>query len=156
MSDVLYDATASMVRTNPFGTVLVVFLTLLGIILAVARIPLLETFGIPIAYERIAGIVGILLVVLGFMRMLIWWIATKLDRLVIKEDEILWTHGLLNKQYTEINMGSVRAVRVSQGILRRIMNAGDVTIFTSGDVPELVVKGLPNPSAIREHIKSEA
>jgi len=156
MSDVLYDATASMVRTNPFGTVLVVFLTLLGIILAVARIPLLETFGIPIAYERIAGIVGILLVVLGFMRMLIWWIATKLDRLVIKEDEILWTHGLLNKQYTEINMGSVRTVRVSQGILQRIMNAGDVTIFTSGDVPELVVKGLPNPSAIREHIKSEA
>lgn len=155
MSNVLYEASPSMVRMNPFGTLLVILLILLGIFLAVAGGQLLAEIGIPVGDKRIVGIVGILLVAVGFLRLSSWWVATKLDRLVIKEDELVWTHGLLNKEYTEINMGSVRTVRVSQSMLQRIMNAGDVTIFTSGDVPELVVKGLPNPNAIREHIKSE-
>ena len=156
MSDVLYEASPSLVRLNPFGTFLVLLVTLFGVVLALAPGPLVAMLPVPIGGERVAVIVGILVVLFGFLRLLSWWIVTKLDRLVIKEDEIVWTHGLLNKQYTEINMASVRTVRVSQGILQRIMNAGDVTVFTSGDVPELVVKGLPNPGAIRDHIKSEA
>ena len=156
MSDVLYEASPSLVRMNPFGTFLVLLVTLFGVVLALIPGPLVAVLPVPIGGERVAGIVGILLVLLGFLRLLSWWIVTKLDRLVIKEDEIVWTHGLLNKQYTEVNMASVRTVRVRQSILQRIMNAGDVTVFTSGDVPELVVRGLPNPGAIRDHIKSEA
>lgn len=155
MSTILYEASPSLVRKNPFGTLLVILMILFGVLLAVGKGAVLAGLGIQAGDGKIFGIVGILLVVVGFFRLLSWWVATKLDHLVIKEDEIVWTHGLLNKQYTEINMGSVRTVRVSQGILQRIMNAGDVTIFTSGDIPELVVKGLPNPGAIREHIKSE-
>jgi len=156
MPNVLYEASPSMVRMKPLGTALMILLTLFGVLVAVAGGPLLAAYGIPVGDDRVVGIVGIALVVIGFVRLLSWWIATKLDRLVIEEDEIIWTHGLLKKEYTEININSVRTVRVSQGILQRIMDAGDVTIFTSGDVPELMVKGLPNPSAIREHIKSEA
>jgi uncharacterized membrane protein YdbT with pleckstrin-like domain len=156
MSNVLYEASPSLVRMKPLGTLLFVLLILLGIFLAFAAGPVLAQMGVPAGDKKITGIIGIVLVVIGFLRLLSWWIATKLDRLVIKDDEIVWTHGLLNKQYTEINMGSVRTVRVSQGLLQRIMNAGDVTIFTSGDIPELVVKGLPNPGAIRSYIKPEA
>ena len=155
MSNVLYEASPSMVRMNPFGTLLMILLILLGIFLAVAGGQLLAAIGIPVGDKRIVGGIGILVVAVGFLRLLSWWVATKLDRLVIKEDEVVWTHGLLNKEYTEINMGSVRTVRVSQSMLQRIMDAGDVTIFTSGDIPELMVKGLPNPGAIREHIKSD-
>jgi uncharacterized membrane protein YdbT with pleckstrin-like domain len=156
MSNVLYEASPSLVRMKPLGTLLFVLLILLGIFLAFARGPVLAQMGVPVGNEKITGSIGIVLVVIGFVRLLSWWIATKLDRLVIKGDEIVWTHGLLKKQYTEINLGSVRTVRVSQGILRRIMNAGDVTIFTSGDIPELMIKGLPNPGAIRSYIKPEA
>jgi uncharacterized membrane protein YdbT with pleckstrin-like domain len=156
MSNVLYEASPSLVRMKPLGTLLFVLLILLGIFLAFAAGPVLAQMGVPAGDKKITGIIGIVLVVIGFLRLLSWWIATKLDRLVIKDGEIVWTHGLLNKQYTEINMGSVRTVRVSQGVLQRIMNAGDVTIFTSGDIPELVVKGLPNPGAIRSYIKPEA
>ena len=79
----------------------------------------------------------------------------KSDQLVIKDDEIVWTHGLVNKDYTEISMGSVRTTRISQTLLQRIMNAGDIEIYTSGDNPELVVKGLPDPSEIRRLIKGQ-
>jgi uncharacterized membrane protein YdbT with pleckstrin-like domain len=158
MSNVLYEASPSMVRMHPLATLVVISLIVFGIVLAVAGEPLLANYGLPVGDKKIVGIVGIVgivLVLFGFLRLLSWWIATKLDHLVIKRGEIVWTHGLLNKQYTEINMGSVRTVRVSQGLLQRVMNAGDISIYTSGDVPELVVKGLPDPGAIRDYIKSE-
>lgn len=92
----------------------------------------------------------------GILLLLYWYLQTKADHLLIKTDEVVWTHGLINKQYTEVNMSSIRTVRVSQSLLQRILNAGDIAIFTAGDQPELVIKGLPNPEEIREHIKGQA
>lgn len=155
MSKVLYQASPSMVRMNPLGTVLVVLLGIGGILAAVLAQPVAAAVGLPPEASRYVGLAGIVLLGLAFLRLLTWWATTKLDHLVIKEDEIVWTHGLLNKQYTEINMGSVRTVRVNQSLMQRLMNAGDVVIFTSGDVPELVVRGLPDPRAIRDYIKGE-
>jgi uncharacterized membrane protein YdbT with pleckstrin-like domain len=140
LSDILYDANPSMVRMNPFGTAVAVLAVPFG---AVGSI----VIGPPIAFALIAIAGGAVLL------LLYWYLATKQDHLVIKRDEIVLTHGLLNKQYTEINMSSVRTVKVSQTLLQRIMDAGDVAIYTAGDQPELVVRGLPNPAAIREHIK---
>jgi uncharacterized membrane protein YdbT with pleckstrin-like domain len=143
LSEILYDANPSMVRMNPFGTVLAVLAIPFG---AVGSVLL----GPPIAFALIAVAGGAVLL------LLYWYLATKLDHLVIKQDEIVLTHGLLNKQYTEINMSSVRTVKISQTLLQRIMDAGDVAIYTAGDQPELVVRGLPDPSSIREHIKGQA
>lgn len=123
MSDILYEANPSMVRMNPFGTVLAVLLIPVG--------------------------VGIILLVY-------WYILAKVDHLTIKTDEIVWSHGLLNKQITEINMSSVRTVRVKQSLLQRILKAGDIEIYTAGDMPEVVIRGMPEPEAIRDHIKGQS
>jgi uncharacterized membrane protein YdbT with pleckstrin-like domain len=157
MSKVLYEASPSMVRMNPIGTVAMFLLVLLGVAIAVGGAGLIGMLGFPLPEmdARIFGIAGIVLVVIGFVRLLLWWISTKVDHLKIKEDELIWTHGLLSKQFVEISLGSVRTVRVNQSILQRLMNAGDVTIFTSGDAPELVIRGLPEPDAIRHHVKGE-
>ena len=155
MTDVLYEASPSMIRSNPVGTTLVIMLILLGVYLAIVADQVAASVGLPEGSTKIVGIVGIVLVAIGFVQLLAWWIATKFDHLQVTEDEIIWTHGLLSKQYTEINMSSVRTVRVAQSLLQRIMNAGDVSIFTSGDDPELVVRGLPGPAAIRQHGKGE-
>ena len=158
MSKILYEASPSMVRMNPIGTVLMFLLILAGITIAVAGGQIVESLGISVedVDRRIFGVVGIVLLVIGFFRLLAWWVATKFDHLKIKEDELVWSHGLLNKQYVEITMSSVRTVRVNQSILQRMMNAGDITIFTSGDKPELVIRGLPDPDIIRDNIKGEA
>lgn len=91
----------------------------------------------------------------GILLLLYWYIQTKVDKLTIKEDEVVWTHGLISKQYTEISMSSIRTVRVQQSLLQRILNAGNVQIYTAGDQPELVVKGLPHPDKIRDLIKGQ-
>lgn len=92
---------------------------------------------------------------IGIILLLYWYLQTKADKLTIKSDEIVGVHGLISKQYTEINMSSVRTVKVSQSLLQRILNAGNVAIYTSGDDPELVIKGLPNPNEIRDYIKGQ-
>lgn len=156
MAKLLYEASPSLVRMNPLGTLLAVVLMLAGVVVAIAGGPVAAAIGLPPESKQWVGAAGILVLALAFLRLLIWWVATKIDHLEIKADEIVWTHGLLNKQYTEIGMGSVRTVRVSQTLVQRMLNAGDVTIFTSGDLPELVVRGLPNPGVIREYIKGDA
>jgi uncharacterized membrane protein YdbT with pleckstrin-like domain len=143
LSNILYDAHPSMLRMNPFGTLLAVVAVLFGAAGgAVLKPP------ISLALLGIAG--GALLL------LLYWYLVTKMDRLVIRRDEIALTHGLLSRQYTEIGMPSVRTVKVSQTLIQRIMDAGDIEIYTTGDDPELVVKGLPKPGAIRELIKGQA
>ena len=93
---------------------------------------------------------------IGILLLLYWYLLTKSDKLTIKSDEIVWTHGLISKQYTEINMASVRTTRITQSLLQRILGAGNVAIYTAGDEPEVVVKGLPNPERIRDYIKGQS
>jgi len=149
MSEVLYDAHPSMIRSRPFTTLLALALIPLGIGLALMGGSL-----IPEA-APVVGVVGLAVAALAFLTLLAWYVRTKTDHLVINEEEIVWTHGLLNKGYTEINMSSVRTTRINQTLMQRIMNAGDVEIYTSGDAPELVIKGLPNPGEIRALIKGQ-
>ena len=92
----------------------------------------------------------------GILALLWMYVKTKVDKLTIKSDELVWEHGLLSKDYTEISMNSVRTAKVSQSILQRMLNAGDLYIYTAGDNPEVVIKGLPEPSRIREYIKGQA
>ena len=101
--------------------------------------------------------VSILLIPLGVGVVLLLWmyLKTKMDRLTIKSDELVWEHGLLNKDYTEINMNSVRTAKVTQSVLQRLLNAGDLFIYTAGDDPEVVIRGLPQPGRIREYIKGQ-
>ena len=102
-------------------------------------------------------VLAILLIPLGIgiLILLYWYLTMKADKLLIKEDEVVWTHGLLSKQYVEINMSSIRTVRVGQTLLQRMLNAGKIEIFTAGDAPELTINGMPNPDKIRDLIKGE-
>lgn len=123
VSTTLYEANPSMVRMNPFITVLSILLIPVGI--------------------------GIII--------LLWlYLKTKMDKLTIKTDEVVWVHGLLNKSYTEINMDSVRTVKINQSLLQRMLNAGDVMIYTAGDNPEVVIRGLPDPDKVRDYIRGQS
>ena len=104
-------------------------------------------------------IIAILLVpVFGIgLIILLWlWVQSKMDKLTIRPSEVIYTHGLLSKSYTELSMHSIRSVKITQSLLQRILNAGNVAIYSAGDAPEVVVKGLPDPGEIRELIKGRS
>lgn len=159
MSEVLYSANPSVWRTRPMGTLIAWLLVAAGAYvgltghlpyaqLLIDRFPALASFDL--------RIVGYAIGALGLFNLLRWWLSCLVDRLEIRPNEILWTHGLLNKNYTEINMSSIRTVRVYQSLLQRMLGAGDLVIFTTGDDPELAVRGLPHPNDIRDHIRQRA
>jgi uncharacterized membrane protein YdbT with pleckstrin-like domain len=156
-SKVLYEAHPSLIRMRPFATLLALVLMLLGIRVALsgwALLPASLSQLVSWIDERLVKVAGILLFALSTLQLLIWWVSTRTDQLKITDDEILWTHGLVNKKYTELGMGSVRTVQVSQSLLQRLLDAGDIRVFTTGDLPELVVRGLPDPRRIRELVKA--
>lgn len=156
-TQIRYEAHPSMLRMRPFATVVVLALALLGILIAVlgnGLLPAALREGVGTLEPRILQTVGMVIFALSAFQLLVWWVSTRTDHLRISDDEILWTHGLINKEYTEIGMSSVRTVRVTQSLLQRMMSAGDIAIFTTGDIPELVVRGLPDPRAIRELVKT--
>lgn len=156
-SSVRYEAHPSMFRMRPIATVFMLALALAGVLVAVTGTGFLpaslsaQAAGMD---AKIVQVVGIAVFAIAALQLLIWWAATLTDHLKITDDEVLWTRGVFNKQYTEIGMGSVRTVRVTQSLLQRLLHAGDISIFTTGDIPELVVRGLPNPNRIRELVKA--
>lgn len=100
-------------------------------------------------------IVAVLLipVAVGVIILLWWYLQTKSSKLTVFENEILFEKGLLSKERSEVNISIVRTVRVKQSFFNRIFGVGTVSIYTAGDNPEIVAKGMPDPNRIRELIK---
>lgn len=159
MSEVLDKANPSVWRSHPFGALIAWILVLLGLVVAfTGAIPFIPEPRQPIQLPEGLQVrwLGYGLLAIGLFQLLRWWLATLMDQLEIHERELVWTHGLLSKEYTEINMASVRTVRIEQSLFQRIVGAGDLQIFTAGDAPELTIRGLPRPQEIRQHIKRQS
>jgi uncharacterized membrane protein YdbT with pleckstrin-like domain len=96
----------------------------LGFILALALIP---AFGV------------------GLVILLVWYLMSISHHIEVASDRVRYSHGLLSKDRVEIAVSSIRSVRVRQSLFQRIMSTGDLSIFTAGDQPEIVIKGIPHP-----------
>lgn len=87
---------------------------------------------------------------LGLLILLWWYLQTRAAKLTITDNEIIYETGLLNKQHSEVSISSVRTVRVNQSFFNRIFGVGVITVYTAGDKPEIVAKGMPDPNRVRE------
>jgi uncharacterized membrane protein YdbT with pleckstrin-like domain len=90
---------------------------------------------------------------IGLLILLAWHLQNKSSKLTINENEILFEKGLLNKERSEVNISSVRTTKVKLSFFDRIFGVGSVEIYTAGDSPEIVAKGLPDPNKISEIIR---
>ncbi len=93
---------------------------------------------------------GVGLVLLG-----VWWIIARSTRLTVDEVRATLTSGILSKQVTEVQLSSIRTVKIDKTLVDRIFDVGTVSVYTSGDAPELVVKGMPDPEALAHALRRE-
>ena len=91
----------------------------------------------------------LLLSVVGILVIAVWWVMHKGERLALSEREVLLERGLLSKQRTEVALGSIRSVRITQSLGQRIFDVGHVEMFRAGDVAEIAIKNMPRPGRIR-------
>ena len=90
---------------------------------------------------------------LGILILLWWFLQCKSTKLSVNENEILFEKGLLSKERSEVNISSIRTIKVKQSFFNRIFGVGTIEIYTAGDNPEIVAAGLPDPNQVRELIK---
>lgn len=104
----------------------------------------------------IGFILAVLLVpvAIGILILMVWYLRCKSTLLEIRGNEIVLERGLLNKERTELNISSIRTVKISQSLGNRIFKVGTLAIYTAGDNPELKVEGMPRPEVFRELVKA--
>ena len=68
--------------------------------------------------------------------------------------DISFQKGIASRENIELQASEIRSVKVQQSLFARMMNAGNVEIYTTGDTPEISIAGLSNPNHIRETLKS--
>lgn len=101
----------------------------------------------------IASVILIAAFGLGIIILLVWYLKTKALKLTVTEHDIVLEKGLLSKEHSEINIDSIRTIRVSQSFFNRLFGVGKIEIFTAGDNPEVVATGMPEPNRVRELVK---
>ena len=89
---------------------------------------------------------------IGIIILLIWYLNSVGTRLTITKQKTILTEGLLSKTRTELKNENIRSISVSQSFFQRIFDVGSIEIFTAGDRPEIVVRGLRYPEKIRSLI----
>lgn len=94
--------------------------------------------------------------IVGIIILVYWYFKNLSSTLQITNDHILYEEGLLSKDRSELKIISVRSVKVKQTFFNRIFNTGNIEIYTSGDNPEIIAKGMPNPNFVRELISNKS
>ena len=142
-SDLIYSENPKMPRNRPFIFIFNVILNIVGFVSAFRF------------EEQALQITGLIVWIATIVFFLIWFIHTKSTKLSITNTDILLEKGLLSKERREVAIEKVRTVNIKQTFLNRILGVGEISIFTAGDLPEIVVPGMPDPNKTREIIKQK-
>lgn len=89
----------------------------------------------------------------GLIALLGWYISSRARKLTLTSEELRYEEGILSKNRVEVRLSSIRSLRVNQTFFQRIFDTGDIEVFSSGDAPEITIKGVPHPARIRELVK---
>ncbi|MEM9222462.1 MAG: PH domain-containing protein [Pseudomonadota bacterium] len=78
-----------------------------------------------------------------------WYIANRTTIVTVDDERVSMRKGILSKKSIEVEMSSIRTVRVDQTFFDRVFNCGILRVYTSGDRPDLEQSGLPDPARLR-------
>jgi uncharacterized membrane protein YdbT with pleckstrin-like domain len=87
---------------------------------------------------------------LGLLLLGIWYLVSISDHISIEGGKVRYSHGLLSKDRTELDVPAIRSVRVRQTLFQRMFDTGDILIFTAGDKPEIVINAVPHPHRAKD------
>ncbi|MEW5421668.1 PH domain-containing protein [Amorphus sp. 3PC139-8] len=90
---------------------------------------------------------------IGIVALLVWWLFHRATTLTVDDDRVILDRGLISKEHIEIELSSIRTVKIDQSLLDRLLDSGTLRVYTAGDTPELQMKGLPDPAGLRQAMR---
>ncbi|RAI00044.1 hypothetical protein DLJ53_20180 [Acuticoccus sediminis] len=92
--------------------------------------------------------------VVGIVWLLVWYIVNRSTLVTVDDERVTLRRGVFNKESIEVEMSSIRTVRVDQTFVDRIFNCGILKVYTSGDAPDIDQGGLPDPDTLRTALRN--
>lgn len=84
-----------------------------------------------------------------------WWALTNNSIVVtVDEDRVVYRRGIFSKEHVEVELASVRTVRVDQTLFDRIFGCGLLTVISAGDLADVVQDGLPDVNRLRAALRT--
>jgi uncharacterized membrane protein YdbT with pleckstrin-like domain len=93
---------------------------------------------------------------LGILVLLYWYIKVRSVRLTLDGDVMHLSRGIFSKDQIDLGIPEISTVRIRQTFWQRLFGVGAIEVFTSGDVAEISLDGMPNPSFVRDYVRSRA
>ncbi len=85
---------------------------------------------------------------------LLWWAATVLTtRFELTTQRLIVAKGILNRSLDEIELYRVRDVRLTKGILQRLVGLGTVQVGSSDGTGTLVMHSIKGSARVREAVR---
>jgi len=120
-------------------------------LLAMAAYWLSDTRLLPGIWRYAAYALALVAVVLLLQQWFKWWVT----EIAVTNRRVIYKKGLIRRQTNEMNMDKVESVQISQSILGRMLDYGDVTILGTGEGFE-TLHTIDKPIELRNSITATA
>jgi uncharacterized membrane protein YdbT with pleckstrin-like domain len=135
------------------GPILVTILVTVGVILALANLPgKSDERGHRILFWVTIG-AGILIILVYPVRAIIRWATS---HFVVTNERLIHRVGLIAKDSMEIPLERINDVRFHQGVLERLIGAGDLRIESAGELGQNTFGDVRDPERIQKTIYETA
>jgi membrane protein YdbS with pleckstrin-like domain len=76
----------------------------------------------------------------------------RMTKIVISSDRLHYETGLFSKATRTVELVKVQDVRVTQTVMQRIFNIGDLSLETAGGSSRIVMQSIDRPLEVSNHI----
>ena len=90
----------------------------------------------------------------GLVWLIVWWVINRSTVVTIDDERVTLRRGIFSKESIEVEMSSIRTVRIDQTLVDRVFDCGILKVYTTGDVPDIDQGGLPDPTRLRTMLRA--
>ena len=123
----------------------------LHIFVMVVMVGVVAFGGVNTEWKKYFSLVGIICILSIFVEIMFCRLS---ECLTLSEDKVFMEKGILEKEIDTADSRKIRTSKVKQNIWQRLVNLGDIYIFSSGDIHDILAHGINNPYEIRDRILS--
>ena len=99
-----------------------------------------------------AELILILLIVVVIIKIILDALDWNYTNYVLTDSRIIIERGFINKEKLIISYNKIQDIEISQSLLERVINVGDIIIYGANEMSETILDDIPSPKEVEEII----